>query len=145
MSRSQQLLQLIADDIQHDLQDYPALQAQLQQLHGCLLQRDVQGIEALNDQISPRLQAIQGRALRRSKILRAFQLDPRADGMQRLLAAYPAAQRQELHAAWAQLARCTLECKQLNEQNGKLLAMQHDILSQLAGERSQLYSPPSHL
>lgn len=144
MSRSQQLLKLIADDIQHDLQDYPALQEYLQQLHALLLKRDASGIESINAQIAGHTEAIRNRAARRSKILQAFQLSADAAGMQRLLAAYPASQRKKLQADWAQLASYTAECKHLNERNGQLLAMQHEIISQLVGKQSPLYAPQAY-
>lgn len=144
MSRTQQLLKLVADDIQRDLQEYPALQEQLLHLHGLLLQRDAQGIESLNVSIATLVVAIRGRALRRSRILHAFQLDQSADGMRRLLEACSLSQRQELQPAWSRLADYTAECKRLNERNGELLAMQHEIISQLAGTQSSLYSPQTY-
>lgn len=141
MSRSRQLLELIAADIQQDLQDYPALQELLQQQHLSLLRRDAAGVEALNAEITVQTTVIQRRAQRRSKILRAFQLEEGAAGMQRLLAAYPEPQRQAVQTAWARLAALTAECRQLNERNGRLLAMQQEILTQLIGEQPHLYAP----
>ncbi|NLO80708.1 MAG: flagellar protein FlgN [Xanthomonadaceae bacterium] len=141
MSRRRQLLKLIAEDVRRDLQDYPALRELLERQHTAMLRRDAGAMESLNTEIGARLEDIRTRAQRRSKVLRAFGLELGAAGMQRLFAAYPPLLRQELESAWAKLARLAAECKQLNERNGKLLAMQNEILAQLLGEQSYLYSP----
>ncbi|EMV9186283.1 flagellar export chaperone FlgN, partial [Escherichia coli] len=66
-----------------------------------------------------------------------FHLPMDADGMRTLLSNYTPPRREELQQEWQQLGQLTAQCKRLNERNGKLLAMHHDILSQLMGDPRQ--------
>lgn len=142
MSRSQKLLEIIGADIRQDCDDYLRLRELIQELYRCLAQRDASRVEQLNQQIAALIDAADGRATRRSKILSAFRLEQGPAGMQKLLASYPQSQRDSLQSAWQQLGELAAECKRLNARNGKLLAAQHDILNQLlGGGEAQLYTP----
>ncbi|MFV3413912.1 flagellar export chaperone FlgN [Pseudomonas nitroreducens] len=134
MTQRARLLQVIEQDIQQDGRDCLALRDRLQELYRYLLARDSAQIEALNPDIQALLDAVAARAQRRSRVLRAFQLSMDADGMRTLLSNYQPPRREELQQAWLQLGQLTAQCKRLNERNGKLLAMHHDILSQLMGD-----------
>lgn len=146
MSQSQKLLTIVANDIQQDCSDYLSLRDLLQELYQYLLERDAAQIEALNQRIVALAESAQVRAERRAKILGAFRLTQGAEGMQRILASYQPPLRDRLQQAWNELGQLAAECKRLNERNGKLLAMQHDILSQLLGNgsESQLYTPQAY-
>lgn len=146
MSQSQKLLTIVANDIQQDCSDYLSLRDLLQELYQHLLERDAAQIEALNQRIVALAESAQVRAERRAKILGAFRLTQDAEGMQRILASYQPPLRDRLQQAWNELGQLAAECKRLNERNGKLLAMQHDILSQLLGNGSdsQLYTPQAY-
>lgn len=146
MSQSQKLLTIVANDIQQDCSDYLSLRDLLQELYQHLLERDAAQIEALNQRIVALAESAQVRAERRAKILGAFRLTQDAEGMQRILASYQPPLRDRLQQAWNELGQLAAECKRLNERNGKLLAMQHDILSQLLGNgsESQLYTPQAY-
>ncbi|MDU4250297.1 MULTISPECIES: flagellar protein FlgN [Pseudomonas] len=134
MTQRARLLQVIEQDIQQDGRDCLALRDRLQELYRYLLARDSAQIEALNPDIQALLDAVAARAQRRSRVLRAFQLPMDADGMRTLLSNYKPPRREELQQEWLQLGQLTAQCKRLNERNGKLLAMHHDILSQLMGD-----------
>ncbi|WP_152219165.1 flagellar protein FlgN [Pseudomonas sp. SCB32] len=133
MTQRARLLQVIEQDIQQDGRDCLALRDRLQELYRHLQARDSAQIEALNPEIQTLLDAIATRAQRRSKALRAFSLPLDAEGMRTLLSNYTPARRADLQQEWLQLGQLTAQCKRLNERNGKLLAMHHDILSQLLG------------
>jgi len=133
MTQRARLLQVIEQDIQQDGRDCLALRDRLQELYRHLLARDSARIEALNPEIQALLDAVAIRAQRRSKALRAFRLPLDAAGMRTLLSNYAPARRADLQQEWLQLGQLTAQCKRLNERNGKLLAMHHDILSQLMG------------
>lgn len=143
MSQRAKLLLAIGDDIRQDCSDYARLRALMQDMYERLLERDSEQIEALNLEISALNARAQARSQRRSKILGAFRLSQDADGMQRLLATCQPTERDKLQQAWARLGRLAGECRQLNERNGKLLAMHYDILSQLlsSGIEDPLYGP----
>lgn len=133
MNQRARLLQVIEQDIQQDGRDCLALRDRLQDLYRHLLARDSAQIEALNPEIQALLDAVGVRAQRRSRVLRAFALPLDAEGMRTLLSNYAPPRREDLQQAWLQLGQLIAQCKRLNERNGKLLAMHHDILSQLMG------------
>jgi len=141
--REQQLLAVIEQDLQQDCTDYLTLRGLMQELYQQLLQRDSQQIDLLNEQINPLVDAAKVRAERRSKVLAAFRLGPGPAAMQQLLDLYPPALRGHLERSWQQLGHLAGQCKRLNERNGKLLAMHHEILQQLLGEpaAAHLYAP----
>jgi len=142
-AREQQLLQIIEQDLQQDCADYLALRGFMQELYQQLLRRDSRQIDLLNEQIVPLVDQARVRAERRSKVLTAFQLGSGHSAMEKLLQRFPQAQRDHLAHTWQQLGQLAGQCKRLNERNGKLLAMHHEILEQLLGEpgSAQLYAP----
>jgi Flagellar biosynthesis/type III secretory pathway chaperone len=144
VNKREALLRAVGDDIQRDRDDYQRLRELLQTLYQALLARELRRIEEVNPQITALIDAARARAERRSKILRAFGCAADAGGMQRLLASCPPPRRETLRQAWQQLGTLAAECSQLNERNGRLLAMQHDILQQLLGGDAPLYAPPAY-
>lgn len=146
MTRRDKLLQLVEVDIQQDCADYQGLHDLMQAQYGYLLERDHPRIDQANREILALVEAIGTRADRRSKVLAAFGLQPGLAGMAALLAQFPGARGESLQQTWQQLGQLTVQCKRLNERNGKLLAMHNDILSQLlgAGDRAQLYSQQAY-
>lgn len=142
-AREQQLLQVVEQDLHQDCADYLALRSLMQELYQQLLKRDSRQIDLLNEQINPLVEQARVRAERRSKVLVAFRVGVGQQGLQKLLRFYPPAQRSHLEHTWQQLGQLAGQCKRLNERNGKLLAMHHDILEQLLGEpgAGQLYAP----
>lgn len=143
MSRREQLLDVIEQDIQQDSEDYLALRKLMQDLYAQLLLRDCQQIDQLNLQINQLIEQLRARAQRRNKIITAFGIMAGHQAMQTLFSAFPAARAEQLQKQWAQLTRLVIECKELNERNGKLLSMHNDILSKLlnVGADSPLYTP----
>lgn len=146
MNQRDKLLQVVDDDLQQDCGDYFALRDLMQALYSFLLERDSVEIERINRQISRHVDNLGGRAQRRGKILAAFRLSDDGAGMQRLLESYPEVRRAVLQQFWQQLGRLAAECQQLNERNGKLLAMHHEILEQLLASQqpTHLYSPQAY-
>lgn len=142
VSREQQLLQIVEQDLQHDCRDYLDLREQMQALYEHLMRRDSAQIEQCNAQILPLVEQSKLRAERRSKVLAAFKLGAGHSAMLNLIERYPAAQRNQLHTLWQQLGQLAAQCKTLNERNGQLLAMHNEILQQLFNEpgSDNLYS-----
>nr|WP_239481973.1 flagellar protein FlgN [Pseudomonas insulae] len=136
-------MQAVEQDLQQDCSDYLGLRGLMQELYQHLLKRDSERIDLLNQQISELVDQVRVRAGRRSKILAAFKLAPGGGAMQQLLTLFPEARRDYLQETWQQLGLLAGQCKRLNERNGKLLAMHHEILSQLLGEAESqhLYAP----
>lgn len=143
MNQRDKLLEVLASDLEQDCEDYLALRDLMQALYAFLLERDSPEIDRLNLQITTRVEALAVRAQRRAKVLGAFRLQADAEGMQRLLGCYPEDQAERLRQCWQQLGALAAQCQQINERNGKLLAMHHEILVQLlAGSHdARLYQP----
>ena len=143
MSRPEQLLQVIEQDVQQDCADYLALRGSMQELYQQLLERNCRQIDLLNEQISGLVEQLRARAGRRSKILAAFRLGTDQAGLRQLFGQYPRARGVQLQQTWQQLGQLVAQCKYLNERNGKLLAMHGDILNQLLGDgrHTDLYAP----
>jgi flagella synthesis protein FlgN len=137
VSRREQLLQVIEQDLQQDSIDYSGLQQLMQDLYQQLLARNCQSIDRLNEQIEALLAQLRVRAQRRSKILTAFGLRSGAEAMQQLFKLFPERQCAQLQQRWERLAQLVGQCKSQNERNGKLMAMHNDILSQLLGENNK--------
>ncbi|WP_435609997.1 flagellar export chaperone FlgN [Pseudomonas knackmussii] len=137
------LLQLIEADVRLDRADYLYLRAALLELHDQLMARDSEAISRGNQRIEELVASVRERAERRTKVLQAFGLHIDRAGMQRLLEHFPGAGREALQRDWQQLGEQVEECRLLNERNGRLLAMHHEILGQLlAGQGEQgVYSP----
>lgn len=143
MNRREQLLKVIAQDVQHDCGDYRALRDLMQQLHTQLQTRNSQQIDLLNAQILVHIEQGHVRAQRRSKILAALKFDSADKGMQALLSQLSDRLRVPLQKRWQELGELASECKSLNDRNGKLLAMHNEILDQLmrADAGVELYGP----
>lgn len=140
--REQQLLQVVAQDLQQDYQAYQQLLPLMQELYRQLLQRNSQQIDQLNAQINLLLEPTRQRAERRSKVLQALALGQGPAAMTQLFTRYAASVGEPLRQQWQQLGEWAGQCKVQNERNGKLLAMQNEIISQLLSEpdRALLYN-----
>lgn len=143
MSKQHRLLAALEQDLQQDLSDYRQLQGVTERLHDALLRRDSAAVEAGNQQVVGLVGRSAVRAERRSRILMAFSLPSDGQGMLRLLQLCEADQRQRLAADWMELQRLVRSCHKQNESNGKLLAMQNDILTHLLAQSSasDIYTP----
>jgi flagella synthesis protein FlgN len=142
VNRREQLLQVLERDIQQDCADYAGLQGLMQGLYQQLLERNSAHIERINTQINALLEDIHVRTQRRSKILSAFGLGSGAEAMNQAFSLFPERRREALQQQWQELAERVKQAKQLNERNGKLLAMHNDILNQLlsADRDPQVYT-----
>ncbi|WP_462380853.1 flagellar export chaperone FlgN [Pseudomonas sp. Marseille-QA0892] len=141
MSQRERLLQVAADDLRQDGEDYAALKALMDQLYHRLLARDVPGIERINALITDRVEHVTVRADRRTKVLGAFGLGSTPSAMQRLIEAYPAERRLAVAEHWRRIGVLATECQSLNERNGRLLAMHREIIAQLTGHMAAVYAP----
>lgn len=142
MNRREQLLQVLEHDIHRDCDDYAGLHGLMQSLYQQLLERNSANIERINTQINVVLERVRARTQRRSKILAAFGLGSGTAAMNQAFSLFPENRREALQQQWRGLAELVKQAKQLNERNGKLLAMHNDILNQLlAADRDpQVYT-----
>lgn len=143
MRTRERLLAALEQDLRRDLKGYQQLLTASEALHGALLKRDAQAVEAVNQQVTALVGQLAVSAQRRSRILQIFSLDVGKQGMKRLIAQCEPVRCQRLGAGWAELERLVAACNLQNERNGKLLATQHDILGQLLSQpgAADIYSP----
>lgn len=143
MTSHERLKAALESDLQQDCADYQGLLQLTEALHACLLERDNQAVEEANQAITTLLERAAARAQRRNRILVAFSLQANEQGMQKLIAKCAPPMQQRLEVSWAELVRLVSACHQQNERNGKLLAMQHDILNHLLdpGPQAAIYAP----
>ena len=142
MNQRDQLLGLIEQDVFDDVTDFARLNEHMTRLYGLLLARDTVEINGANECILPLLDAIRGRARRRSKVMGAFQLQGERQAMDTLMGYYPTMRRARLHAAWKDVMSSAERCLLLNERNGKVLATQSEIVQRLLDPQAgDLYAP----
>src|SRR5690554_5984463 len=114
LNRQQKLLAALEQDLQRDLAEYRQLLSLTEALHDALLRRDSPVVEARNQQVAALLDEVKTRAA-----------------------------RSRLAVGWDELQTLVRACNWQNENNGKLLAMQHDILTQILGQSAaaDIYTP----
>lgn len=140
---AERLQAALEQDLRQDCVAYTNLLRLSESLHAYLLERDSPAVELTNVEITGLLEQVAVRAQRRNRILGAFSLSASERGMQKLIAGCEVPMRKRLEASWSELGRLVRACQQQNERNGKLLAMQQDILNQLLdqGSPSAIYAP----
>lgn len=140
---AERLQAALEQDLRQDCVAYTNLLRLSESLHAYLLERDTPAVELTNVEITGLLEQVAVRAQRRNRILGAFSLSASERGMQKLIAGCEVPMRKRLEASWSELGRLVRACQQQNERNGKLLAMQQDILNQLLdqGSPSAIYAP----
>lgn len=135
-------LQQLVGGVQQDLADYDSLYQILDEQYQLLRERNGQGLTDLLKREQTLLLPLRQRAAQRSKLLAQLGLDASDHGMRQLLDKLPANLSERLSPQWQQLQQRVVECKRQNEQNGKLLAIQNQVIRRmLYGEPSSDYSP----
>ena len=142
MSQREQLLKVVEQDVHDDLTGFARLHGCMSHLQVALMARECDAITTANEQISALMDAAGARARRRSRVLEVFHLGTDTHAMQSLIDLYPSDRSATLARAWKTLIVSVERCRDLNERNGKLLAMHSEIFQQLARHDSaQVYSP----
>ncbi len=142
MNQRDQLLSIIEQDVFDDVRDFALLNEHMTRLYALLLARDTVEINVVNECILPLLDAVRGRARRRSKVMGAFQLRGESQAMDTLMGYFAPERRACLETAWKDVVSSAERCLLLNERNGKVLAMQSDIVQRLLDPQAgDLYAP----
>lgn len=143
MTQKAQLLRVIEQDLVDDLRGYEQLAGWMTRLYGWLMARDCPQIDLANQQISALLGAASLRTRRRTKVLQALRISGDSCSMGQLFALLAPTRSALLQGTWNRLTERVACCRQLNERNGKLLAMHSDILQQLFSRQypESLYQP----
>ncbi|MGL4959061.1 MAG: flagellar protein FlgN [Plesiomonas sp.] len=137
-SRVKILLQTLVQDVR----DYQHILPLLQKQHMLMQQRDSRGLSDSNHQLQPLLHTLQQRATERGQHLQAIGLPADDQGMQALFRALPETLSASAQQQWQQLHQLICHCQQQNSDNGKLLAQQKQLVTQLLQPSAGLtYAP----
>ena len=142
MSQRDQLFGIIEQDVFDDVRDFGLLNEHMNRLYSLLLARDTVEINVVNECILPLLDAVRGRARRRSKVMGAFPLRGEPQAMDTLIGYFAPDRRARIQTAWLNVVSSAERCLLLNERNGKVLATQSEIVQGLLDPHAgDLYAP----
>jgi flagella synthesis protein FlgN len=142
VSQRDQLLKVVEQDVHDDLTGFARLYEWMGRLQVALMARETVTIAEANGHIAALMDAASARARRRSRVLEVFRLGADTRAMESLIGLYEPVRRGHLDQAWKTLIASVERCRDLNERNGKLLAMHSEIFQQLARQdTAQVYSP----
>ena len=142
MSQRDQLLKVVEQDVHDDLTGFALLHEWMGRLQVALMAREIVTITEANGHIVALMDAASARARRRSRVLEVFRLGTDTRAMDSLIGLYEPVRRGHVDHAWKTLIASVERCRDLNERNGKLLAMHGEIFQQLARQDpAQVYSP----
>lgn len=131
MAGKKELLQALVRGIRQDLSDYGRLQALLAAQRQLMLGRDNAGLLEHNREQDALVTRLRETAANRSQLLTRIGVSADAAGMERLLRAMPAAAASQINSLWQQLLTKGQECEAANEQNGRLLVRQQELIQDL--------------
>ncbi|ELR67068.1 hypothetical protein C942_03669 [Photobacterium marinum] len=140
-SRTQQVKALLGE-LAQDVKSYQQLATQLKHQQSLLVNRDSQALLTHNVQLQKLMQRLSDNAKKRCEYLETLGVSADDAGMKRLLAALPAQFNQQGNQLWQQLYQLTLQCQELNNANGRVLAQQKQMIDKLLKpEQQYCYGP----
>lgn len=147
LDRKRRLVQSLIRDVQTDIKEYGQLKTMLKHQKELMNRTDNEQLEVHNNHQTQLCYKLAERANKRSDELKQLGFDHDEKGMLKLINALPVRLKPQVKIAWGDLRNLALECQKQNEENGKLLAMQHDsiqdILRATAGDPEQIdYGTP---
>ncbi|KFK95354.1 MULTISPECIES: flagella synthesis protein FlgN [unclassified Serratia (in: enterobacteria)] len=131
MSNNSQRVKLLINDMISDHHAYSELNQLLEQQRQLIIGRKAAELDTLNDRLIEIYQQLSKSAQQRYRLLQQLGVSAGPQGIQALLARLPAPHQGKVSALWKDLEQQTVHCKRINEGNGALLGMQHDILQNL--------------
>ncbi|PSW03525.1 flagellar protein FlgN [Photobacterium lipolyticum] len=142
MATHAELVKALITELAQDVKSYQQLAQQLKHQQLLLQNRDSKALLAHNTELQQLMQQLNRHAQRRGEHLVALGVTADDAGMKRLLAALPSQYNQQGRQLWQQLYELTLQCQELNNANGRLLAQQKQMMDKLLKPQQQYsYSP----
>ncbi|WP_299019584.1 flagellar protein FlgN [uncultured Photobacterium sp.] len=142
MSSKTQLVKALLGELAQDVTSYQHLAQQLKHQQALLVNRDSQALLSHNVQLQQLMQQLGEHAKRRSEYLESLGVSADDAGMKRLMAALPAQFSQQGNQLWKKLYELTLQCQELNNANGRVLAQQKQMIDKLLKPEQQFcYGP----
>lgn len=122
--------------ISQDRKDCRALLVLLDEQRRLLIERQTQALEDVNQQLGRLYQKMAKSSAERQSCLTQLNVEPNAQGINRLIDCLPEAYQTQARTIWDDLLSTTVKCKQINERNALLLNMQREILAPLIGQEA---------
>jgi flagella synthesis protein FlgN len=138
MSR-QQALATVADGVQADVTASAAILELLERQFEAALRHQGARLAELAGELAPALDAMEARRQQRVTLVRALH-GPQAT-MEQLIKALAEPARARLAAAWDELERLVLACKQATARNSHLLAEQYSVMQRVLHGEDGTYAP----
>lgn len=138
MNTLQAQVREILSEIQKDRKYYIKLIHLLKQQRTMIIERKVEAMEELNQNMAKIYQLLSESTKKRIAALKDMCIPPHAEGMRFLFSRLPANHHIQAKALWEDLEQRVLECKELNERNANLLTMQQEILNSILGNEPDL-------
>lgn len=135
----QQAHGLLLDGVRLDVADGGAVRDLLEQQFDAAVRHRTAELTGLAARLTPLLDAMEARRQQRVSLVRAL-LGPQAT-MDAYFATLAAAARAEAQAAWDELERIVLACKQATHRNATLLAEQHSVMQRVLHGEDDIYAP----
>lgn len=124
--------------IRQDIEGYRQLKSLLNRQRELMQRRDNQGLNEHNKLQSSLCNSLMVKASDRGLMLQDLGFAGDASGMQALIARLPKASSEQVANLWDNLLSLVRESKQINEDNGKLLVAQQEVINQLLNPSNEL-------
>ena len=135
----QQANAALVDGVQADVRDSAEVLALLERQFDAALRHRSSELTNLAELLTPLLDAMDARRRERVSLVRA--LAGEAATMDGFIASLPEPAQGALKAAWADLERTVLACKEATGRNGQLLAEQYTVMQRVLHGEDDTYAP----
>ncbi|GIU51182.1 hypothetical protein TUM4249_14960 [Shewanella sp. KT0246] len=127
-----------------DIDGYKQLHALLVRQRDLMKRRDNAGLALHNDEQTKLCELLMERAKKRSVTLVALGFSGNSKGMEDLIARLPQASQKQVLLLWKNLVKLVKESQQFNEQNGKLLVSQQEVINSLLNKQPESQNDYGH-
>jgi len=142
MSNVRQSIIALVSGLKLDTKNYALFLELLHKQNNLMQQHNSEELIILNQTHTVLLQAINEQAETRKELLHNIGVTTDNAGMEKILAALDEKSRPQVTLLWNKLKQLTHDCHHQNEVNGKLLALQSELLNKVLNTQSQNeYSP----
>lgn len=142
MSNVRQTIITLVSGLKLDIKNYTLFLELLHKQNSFMQQHKSEELIILNESHTVLLQGINEQAVIRKELLHNIGVTTDNAGMEKILSALDESSRQQVTLLWNKLKQLTRDCHQQNEVNGKLLALQSELLNKVLNTQSQdEYSP----
>ncbi len=128
----------VVQGIRQDIEGYRQLRSLLNNQRELMQRRDNQGLNEHNKLQSSLCNSLMIKASDRGQMLQDLGVAGNASGMLALIARLPKASSEQVATLWNRLLSLVKESKQINEDNGKLLVAQQEVISQLLNRNNEV-------